>query len=47
MDWRIAAEYIDHGISGAKGHDRRPGYDRLYNAIDPRERCGDGPNSGS
>lgn len=24
MDWHIAAEYIDQGISGAKGRDRRP-----------------------
>jgi DNA invertase Pin-like site-specific DNA recombinase len=37
MDWHIGAEYIDHGISGAKGRDRRPGYDRLYDAIVRRE----------
>ncbi len=37
MGWRIAAEYVDHGISGAKGRDRRPAYDRLYNAIVRRE----------
>ena len=35
--WQVAAEYIDHGISGAKGRDRRPAYDRLYGAIVRRE----------
>jgi len=25
MGWQIAAEYVDRGISGAKGRDRRPG----------------------
>lgn len=29
MRWQVAAEYVDHGISGAKGRDRRPAYDRL------------------
>jgi DNA invertase Pin-like site-specific DNA recombinase len=37
MGWLVAAEYIDHGISGAKGRDRRPAYDRLYGAIVRRE----------
>ncbi len=37
MDWHFAAEHIDHGISGAKGRNRRPGYDRLYDAIVRRE----------
>ena len=27
--WRIAGEYVDHGISGAKGRDQRPEFDRL------------------
>jgi DNA invertase Pin-like site-specific DNA recombinase len=27
--WQIAGEYVDHGISGAKGRDRRPEFDRL------------------
>jgi DNA invertase Pin-like site-specific DNA recombinase len=27
--WTIAATYEDEGISGAKGRDKRPGYDRL------------------
>ena len=31
--WRVAAEYIDAGISGAKGRGDRPGFDRLHKAI--------------
>ena len=27
--WDIAETYIDHGISGAKGRDKRPAFDRL------------------
>jgi DNA invertase Pin-like site-specific DNA recombinase len=27
--WHVVEVYIDHGISGAKGRDRRPGFDRL------------------
>jgi DNA invertase Pin-like site-specific DNA recombinase len=27
--WEIVEEYIDHGISGAKGRDQRPGFDQL------------------
>jgi DNA invertase Pin-like site-specific DNA recombinase len=27
--WRVVEEYIDHGISGAKGRDQRPAFDRL------------------
>ncbi len=37
MGWQVAAEYIDHGIGGAKGRDRRPAYDRLYSAVVRRE----------
>jgi len=37
MDWQVAVEYVDHGISGAKDRDRRPAYDRLYKAILRRE----------
>ena len=29
--WDIAEVYIDHGISGAKGRDKRPGLDRMLN----------------
>jgi DNA invertase Pin-like site-specific DNA recombinase len=28
--WTIAAEYADEGISGAKGRDQRPQFDRLH-----------------
>jgi DNA invertase Pin-like site-specific DNA recombinase len=27
--WEISKEYIDHGISGAKGRDKRPAFDAL------------------
>lgn len=27
--WTLAGEYIDHGISGAKGRDKRPAFNRL------------------
>src|SRR5688572_27640649 len=27
--WRVVAAYEDAGISGAKGRDKRPGFDRL------------------
>lgn len=27
--WELAEEYIDHGISGAKGRDKRPAFDRM------------------
>jgi DNA invertase Pin-like site-specific DNA recombinase len=27
--WRVVEEYVDHGISGAKGRDQRPAFDRL------------------
>ncbi len=37
LGWRVAEEYVDHGISGAKGRDRRPAYDRLCAAIVRRE----------
>jgi DNA invertase Pin-like site-specific DNA recombinase len=28
-DWIVVGEYVDHGISGAKGRDARPDFDRL------------------
>ena len=31
--WRVAAEYVDAGISGANGRDKRPGFDKLCRAI--------------
>jgi len=33
MGWQVVEEFVDHGISGAKGRDQRPAYDRLYRAI--------------
>jgi DNA invertase Pin-like site-specific DNA recombinase len=27
--WQVVEEYVDHGISGAKGLDERPAFDRL------------------
>jgi DNA invertase Pin-like site-specific DNA recombinase len=34
--WRIVEEFIDNGISGAKGRDKRPGFDRLLKAATRR-----------
>jgi DNA invertase Pin-like site-specific DNA recombinase len=31
-DWEIVEEYIDHGISGAKGRDKRPAFNSLAKA---------------
>ena len=30
--WVVAGEFVDHGISGAKGRDQRPAFDRLCRA---------------
>jgi DNA invertase Pin-like site-specific DNA recombinase len=35
--WNVVAVFTDTGISGAKGRDRRPGYDRLCLGIARRE----------
>jgi len=35
--WRISDEYVDHGVSGAKGRDRRPQLDKLLKAANRRE----------
>jgi len=35
--WRIVAEFKDNGISGAKGRDSRPGFDRLLKAATQRK----------
>jgi DNA invertase Pin-like site-specific DNA recombinase len=35
--WEITATYRDEGISGAKGREKRPGFDRLCKAILRRE----------
>jgi DNA invertase Pin-like site-specific DNA recombinase len=35
--WTIVEEFVDEGISGAKGRDRRPAFDRLLKAVVRRE----------
>lgn len=35
--WSVVATFEDAGISGAKGRDKRPGYDALLKAISRRE----------
>ena len=37
LGWEIVAEFTDHGISGAKGREKRPGYDALMKAVARRE----------
>ncbi len=39
--WQIVATYADHGISGAKGRDKRPQFDALLkdNAIGSSHVC--------
>ena len=35
--WRIVEEFTDNGISGAKGRDKRPGYDKLLKEATTRK----------
>jgi len=35
--WNVVDEFADEGISGAKGRDKRPGYDQLHRGIVRRE----------
>jgi DNA invertase Pin-like site-specific DNA recombinase len=35
--WEVAKEYVDHGISGAKGRDQRPAYDEMLKAVTRKE----------
>jgi len=35
--WEVVAEYIDHGVSGAKGRDKRPQFDAMCKAAVRRE----------
>src|SRR5262249_37421990 len=35
--WKIVTEFVDNGVSGAKGCDKRPGYDRLLKAATQRQ----------
>jgi DNA invertase Pin-like site-specific DNA recombinase len=35
--WEVVAEFADRGISGAKGREKRPGFDKLLRGIARRE----------
>ena len=35
--WHIVEEFVDNGISGAKGRDKRPGFDKLIKAATRRQ----------
>ena len=35
--WEVVEEFVDRGISGAKGRDKRPAFDRLCTAATRRE----------
>jgi DNA invertase Pin-like site-specific DNA recombinase len=35
--WKIAAKYVDHGVSGSKGRDKRPALDKLLKAANRRD----------
>ena len=37
LGWDVIATLSDEGISGAKGRDKRPAYDRLMNMVSRRE----------
>lgn len=37
LRWSIVREYADEGISGAKGRDKRPGFDALLKGVARRE----------
>lgn len=37
LGWQVVAEFTDHGISGSKGREKRPGYDALMKAVARRE----------
>jgi DNA invertase Pin-like site-specific DNA recombinase len=37
MGWQVAAEFVDHGISGAKGRQDRPQFDALLKGVARRD----------
>ncbi len=37
LDWDVVAQFSDEGISGAKGRDKRPGFDALLKGVARRE----------
>lgn len=37
VGWTVVEEFVDHGISGAKGREQRPAFDRLCRGVIRRE----------
>ena len=37
FEWNVVAEVVDDGISGGKGREHRPGFDRLFQMIQRHE----------
>lgn len=37
QDWEIVATFLDEGISGAKGREKRPGFDNLLKGVARRD----------
>ena len=37
MGWTIVAVWTDEGVSGSKGRDQRPGFDKMITAVNRRE----------
>ncbi|MEQ8396408.1 recombinase family protein [Thalassobaculum sp.] len=37
LGWNVVLVLADEGVSGAKGRDRRPGFDKLHKAVTRRE----------
>lgn len=37
LGWNVVGVYVDEGISGAKGRDKRPGFDALWKGITRKE----------
>ena len=35
--WRVVEEFVDNGVSGANGRDKRPAFDRLRKAVTRRK----------
>lgn len=35
--WTIVGEFVDHGVSGAKGRDKRPAFDKLLRGVTRRD----------
>lgn len=37
MGWEVVGDYVDHAVSGSKGRDKRPEFDRLLKGVARRE----------